>query len=161
MARATAARRLEEAVHELARHGANRRSAALGMLLAPTASVALGTALLALVAVLLTRWPSDPRLGSDLLASGWVGLLGGAAYALWFAFGSTFGRSGGGRGVLLVLDWIFGAGASLLALPWPRSHIRNLLGAEPVLGMPQWSATLALALLGLFCGGAALLRTPR
>jgi hypothetical protein len=60
-----------------------------------------------------------------------------------------------------VLDWILGTGASLLALPWPRAHIKNLLGGEPLLGLPQWSATLALLVIGLFCGSAALLRTPR
>lgn len=161
VARATAARKLEDAVRELARHGADRRWSIAGMLLAPTVVMALSTALLAAFAVLLTRWPADPRLGSDLIASGWVGLLAGIAYTAWFALGSTLGRSGGGRGVLLVLDWIFGTGASLLALPWPRAHIRNLLGAEPVLGLPQWSATLALTLLGLVCVSAALFRTPR
>jgi hypothetical protein len=161
IARATAARRLEDSVRELARHGADRRWSSAGLLLAPTAAVALLTALLAAFAVLLTRWPADPRLAPDLMTSSWVGLLAGAAYAGWFALGSTLGRSGGGRGVLLVLDWILGTGASLLALPWPRAHIKNLLGGEPLLGLPQWSATLALLVIGLFCGSAALLRTPR
>jgi hypothetical protein len=117
--------------------------------------------LLALSAVIATRFPADPRLGADLLACSWIALVAGAAYAAWFALGSTLGRSGGGRGWALVLDWLFGAGASLAALPWPRGHTRNLLGAEPVLGMPQWSATVALFLLGLLYAVVSVVRSPR
>jgi len=48
-----------------------------------------------------------------------------------------------------------------MALPWPRGHLRNLLGAEPILAMPQWSATLALITLGLSYSTLALWRAPR
>lgn len=159
--RITARRRLEDSVHELARHGADRRLATAGLLLVAAAAAALGALLLAELAVLATRWPADPRLAGDLVTSGWIALLAGGAYAAWFALASTLGRSGGGRGWALVVDWVFGAGASLVALPWPRGHVRNLLGAEPVFGMPQWSATAALFAMALLYGLFALARSPR
>ncbi len=58
-----------------------------------------------------------------------------------------------------MIDWLLGAGASVLALPWPRAHAANLLGAEPVLGMPQWAATASLIVLGLACATVSVLRS--
>lgn len=31
-----------------------------------------------------------------------------------------------------------------MALPWPKSHVRNLLGGSPVLELSQLSALIAL-----------------
>lgn len=159
LARVTAGRRLEESVREIARHGANRRLATLGVVLLAGVVVAFASVLLTLLAVLATRFPSDPRLLSDLVTSGWIALVAGAAYAAWFALGSTLGRSGGGRGWLLVIDWLLGAGVGVLALPWPRAHAANLLGAAPVLGMPQWAATASLVVLGLSYAALSVLRS--
>jgi hypothetical protein len=161
LARVTQASRLEESVRELARHGADRRQATLGIVSAAAVATALAAALLAVLAVFVARFPADPRLGADLVFGVWIGLLAGAAYAGWFALGSTIGRSGWGRGLALLIDWLLGAGAGVLSLPWPRGHVRNLLGAEPVLSMPQWSATAALALLGLLYAALAIARSPR
>jgi hypothetical protein len=161
LVRVTSARRLEDSVRELARHGADRRQASAGIVLSAATAVALASAVLAELAVFVTRFPADPRLAADLITGAWIGLLSGAAYAGWFAFGSTFGRSGWGRGGALVLDWLLGAGVGLVALPWPRAHVRNLLGAEPVLSMPQWSATAALVVLGLIYAALAVMRSPR
>lgn len=161
LAHATGGRRLEDSVRELARHGADRRMATLGVVGVSVAAVASIAMLLAVLAVVATRFPADPRLGSDVLASAWIALLAGAVYGSWFALGSTLGRSGGGRGWALVLDWLFGTSASLVALPWPRGHVRNLLGSDPVLGMPQWSATAALLVLGAAYGLVSLFRAPR
>jgi hypothetical protein len=55
---------------------------------------------------------------------------------------------------------MLGAGGSAIALPWPRAHILNLLGAEPLLGLPQWSAIVALGLLSFGYLGFALMRAP-
>lgn len=160
VARALGGARVDSAVAELARHGASRRSSTLGVQLALSLVLALAGAMLAALAVLVTRAPADPRLASDLAISSWIGALGGAAYAGCFLFGSTFGTSGGGRFWLLALDWVLGAGTTAVALPWPRGHLMNLLGEPPVLGLPQWSATLALLALCTGFGLLTLWRAP-
>lgn len=161
LSRALDGSRLDRALAEIARHGGSRRQAALGVLTVVALAQASLGALLALLAVVVTRAPADPLLLRDLATSTWIGALGGVTYAAWFLLGSTVGRKGGGRSWGLVLDWVLGAGASAMALPWPRGHLRNLLGAEPILAMPQWSATLALCLLGAIYAGLALWRSPR
>lgn len=161
VARALEATRLEHALAELARYGANRRGAALGLVTAVATSLALAGALLAAVAVVVTRAPADPRLLADLGTSAWIGALAGAAYASLFCLASTFGARGGGRFWALVLDWVLGAGTTAVALPWPRGHVQNLLGAVPVLGMPQWAASVALLLLTAIFAGLTLWRTQR
>jgi hypothetical protein len=161
LGRATAGRRLDESVRELARHGADRRWATAGIVIASAAAAAIGAALLAGLAIVATRFPADPRLASDLWTTAWIGLASGGCYAAWFALASTLGSSGGGRGWALVLDWLLGAGTGLLAVPWPRGHVKNLLGAEPVLEMPQWAAMLALGCLGLLYATVALARVRR
>ena len=160
VSRALAGTRLDSALSEIARHGGSRKSATLGVLLVVVPALALTGATLAAVAVVVTRAPLDPLLVRDAMTSSWIGALGGACYAAWFMLGSTLGRRGGGRGWALALDWVLGAGATAIALPLPRGHLRNLLGAEPILAMPQWSATLALCLLGGLYVGIALWRAP-
>jgi hypothetical protein len=160
VARALDGRRLDQALASLARHGGNRRQAALGVVLVVTPLLAIAGALLAALAVIVTRAPADPLLLSDLRTSSWVGALAGTAYAAWFVLGSTVGRAGGGRIWALVADWVLGAGATAAALPWPRAHVRNLLGAAPVLGMPEWSASLALGALTVIYVALALWREP-
>jgi hypothetical protein len=158
---ATAGRRLDESVRELSRHGANRRWAAGGLVVVAGATLALAAALCASVGVLATRLPGDPQLGRDLLLSSRVGLLAGMSYAAWLALGSTLGGRGGGRGLLLAADWLLGAGTGLLALPLPRGHVRNLLGAPPVLEMSQPAASLALGLLVAIYAGLTFARIRR
>ena len=53
-------------------------------------------------------------------------------YALYFGAASLLGKRGGGRKWALIIDFVLGAGSSALAAPWPRGHVRNLLGGEPV-----------------------------
>jgi hypothetical protein len=160
VARALGGTRLDRAFSELARYGACRRRAAFGALLVLVALLAVAGALVAALAVIVTRAPADPVLVRDLATSTWIGALGGASYAAWFVLGSSFGRNGGGRSWALIIDWVLGAGASAMALPWPRGHLENLLGGEPVLGMPQWSATIALVVLGLVYSLLAIYRSP-
>lgn len=138
--------RLDAALTVIARHGGQRKLAALGLVGACALALAGAGATLAALGVALARG-AGPRLASDLLASSWVGVLGGASYAAWFALGSTVGRRGGGRVWALCIDWVLGSSATLLAAAWPRGHLRNLLGAEPVLGMPQWAGLAALVAL--------------
>jgi hypothetical protein len=132
-------------VSPLARHGADRRAATLGVLGALALTSATAGAVLGVLAALVTHSPSDGRMLADVVACAWGGAVIGAAYAGLFSAGSVFGR--GGRLTALGLDWAFGSGAGVLALPFPRSSARSLLGGEPTLGMSQLTALAVL--LGL------------
>jgi len=161
LGRATGSSRLDAAVWEVARHGGNRRLGAAGLVGVSALFLGLCGAALAALAVLVTRGWGDATLARDVLASAWVGLLGGICYGCWFALAAGFGATGGGRTAALLLDWVLGSGTTALAVLWPRGHLRNLLGAEPVLQMPQWSALVAVLLLSLVYAAAALWRTRR
>lgn len=161
VASATGRVRLDDAVSGLTRWGARRNATALGMVSACMAIAAVLGALLAGLGVVVARVPSDGAFATDLATSSWLGLLAGGAYAALFCFGATFGARGGGRLVLLAIDWILGASAGTAAVPVLRGHVRNLLGAEPVLGMPQWAALLCLLGIGTVCASAAIWRSRR
>jgi hypothetical protein len=152
---------VDAAVAELARYGASRRALVVGLIAVLVVTLAASGAVLAALSVVVTRAPADPRLLADLSTSTWIGALAGTAYASAFMLASTMGSKGGGRFWMLLLDWVLGAGTTAVALPWPRGHVRNLLGAAPVMTMPQWSASLALAVLTLACIGLTLWRAPR
>ena len=142
--RACAGSSLREALFPLTRHGLDRRPLALGFTL-PPALLAMGFGGVAsLFVVLLTRGFSDPRVVSDAAMSIWIGLLSGAAYAAAFTGASALGRRGQGRTWLLVADFLLGAGSSFLAFPWPKGHVRNLLGGASVLELSQQGALFAL-----------------
>ncbi|HXX70589.1 MAG TPA: hypothetical protein VEK07_25625 [Polyangiaceae bacterium] len=108
-----------------------------------TACCACGAALCGAVAA-LAHGAGDPPRAHDALVSAYVGGLGGAAYACWFACGAAFGRRGGGRPIALVLDWLLGAQDGTTALFTPRAHVRNLLGGAPPLHFPERASALAL-----------------
>lgn len=148
--------RLDRSVDAVARYGASRRSAVLGLLLGAVLCMALLGALLAAVALLGAR-PQALRV--ELRASTEIGFIAGTVYALWFAAASLFGRRGGGRKWALLVDFVLGTGSSLLALPYPRAHLRNLLGGRPPLNCSQSSAWLTLAALGILCASWCLSRT--
>ena len=154
-------RRLDEVFSELAQHGADRRLLALGQ---AAASIVLCLAIGVLVGtltVLSARGLHDPAMWHDVWASASVGALAGAAYACWFSFGASFGQRGGGRTAFLLLDWVLGSSASLLALPLPRAHILNLLGATPPLGISQTVSGLMLLGLTFLLLALAISRIPR
>lgn len=155
------AERLDTTLLPLSRLGFDRRLSALGVFTAVGAAAAVMGAILAATAVMMARGAGDPGLSADLATSAWIGALGGAVYASWLGLGVCVGPRGGGRWALLFLDAWLGTSSSALALVWPRAHLRNLLGADAVLALPQATAVpwllllLALAILG------ALARTPR
>jgi hypothetical protein len=153
--------RLDVALRPLARHGADRRSATLGLVAATALRVAALGAACASFAVLVARGHLDGRGFIDAMNSAWIGALGGAVYVAWFSLGSVFGKSGGGRSVALALDWIFGSAPHALAMPWPRAHLRSLLGGELVVGLPEWQSTVALYLLAAVYLVATALRVAR
>lgn len=158
MERSADGRRLDEALDELARCGADRRGAALGLLAACAAATAAAATALALLGVVTARGLADPGLGADLLSSAWIGAAAGVAYTCWFALGSCFGRRGGGRFWALALDWVLGSATTVVAAPWPRGQIRNLLGGAPVLALAQWQGGVVLGLLSVAYLGVSLWR---
>ena len=158
--RVCAGQRLSRSVDAVARYGSNRRAALLGLLLASAVTMALLSALLTVVALLGARLPTDPGLYRELRSSLGIALLAGSVYALWFAAAAAFGQRGGGRKWALIFDFVFGAGSSALALPWPRAHVRNLLGGEPPVGWSQGSAWLALTVIAVLCVGLSVARAP-
>jgi hypothetical protein len=131
----------------LANFGASPgRVAIFAVTVAVSASGFLGGGLGALVDA-LAHGPLDPPLAQDLARAFAGGALGGAAYAAFFALGASFGARGFGRSVLLVLDWIFGAGTSASALFTPRAHVRSLLGGSAPLDVPGRASFAALVIM--------------
>ncbi|MGK4005946.1 hypothetical protein WMF31_25215 [Sorangium sp. So ce1036] len=149
---ADAARRttLRDAAWPAARFGAPSHHVALGIALATALAGALVGALLALAVVVIARSPGDAPFVRDVLISGWVGALTGAAYAGWFSFGATFLRHGRGRFVLLAADFLLGGSAGVAGALLPRGHAVNLLGGPAPLGLGQPASAGLLALSALF-----------
>jgi hypothetical protein len=152
---------LRGALHPLARHGLNRYPLTLGLAIPPAVLVAGFAALSSLPVVFITRGFADAALGRDLVSCVWIGLVAGLAYVAAFVGASGYGRRGQGRVWLLAADFILGAGSSLAAMPWPRGHVRNLLGGAPVLELSQWSALLMLLGTSFACLWLGMLRTER
>jgi len=138
--RACAASSVQAAAFPLARHGMNRSGLMLGLLLPASALGVAFAAASGIAVVTLTRGASDPAWVRDSLASVWIGGVAACAYSAAFLGASAFGRRGQGRLWLLGADFLLGAGSSFLALPWPKGHVRNLLGGAPVLELSQAAA---------------------
>lgn len=153
--------RLDDAVRSLARHGVNRRSAVLGVVVRTSLHVAIVGAVLGLFGVAAARGQLNSAALTDALIAAWVGAIGGLAYTAWLSLGSLLGRRGGGRLLLLLVDFSVGAGSSAAAAPWPRSHVRSLIGGDLVLGMPAWESSLLLALLAALYVLLCLVRVQR
>ena len=152
--------RLDMAATPLARFGPSRRAIALGLILASAIGSALIGGAAGAIAAALAHDPTAPAAFADALSSAWIGALGAAAYAAYFAFGATYGRSGGGRFAVLVADALLGSTAGIGAVLTPRAHIQNLLGGEPPMLMTQHASTASLALMTAFVTALALLRCP-
>lgn len=161
VARACGGSSLREGLLPLARHGLDRRALTLGLLIPPAVLAAGFGGLSGLLVVLVTRGPSDPKLLSDAGTCLWIGIVSGGVYVAALLGASAWGRRGQGRVWLLAADFVLGAGDSFLAFPWPKGHIRNLLGGSAVLELSQLAATLALVgtSFAFLCWGT--LRTPR
>jgi hypothetical protein len=152
VARATfAGRSMVASTAPLVAFGAAPWRGALASICVATLATALVGASLAATVALIAHGSADPPLGRDAIASAYAGGLGGAAYAAWFALGTTVGRRGGGRLVFLAADWLLGAGNTTAALVTPRAHLRNLLGgAAPLSISERSSATLMVALVVVY-----------
>lgn len=158
--RMLAKRRLAQHLLPIVRHGGRPASAAFGLVLALTSTLALGGAALGGITAATAHGFRDGPWIIDSLTSAWVGSLGGMVYATCFLSASSFGKRGGGRLVFLALDGVLGLSNGVLAIPWPRTHIRSLLGGEPPLGLSQ-SVSLLILLLVLLMGVALALRRAR
>jgi hypothetical protein len=157
--RACAGQRLERSVEGVARYGTNRRAALLGVLLASALCSAIVGALFTVAALLGAHATYSTSVLADMRTSVGIALIAGAVYALYFGAASLLGKRGGGRKWALIIDFVLGAGGSALAAPWPRGHVRNLLGGEPVVELSQLNAWLALSVIGVLCAALSLLRT--
>jgi len=125
------------------------------------AGCALVGALLAAAVAVLAHGADDPAPAADALASAYAGSLGGGTYGAWFLLGATFGKRGGGRTWLLVVDWLLGFGTGATALVVPRGYVRSLLGGSSPLDLSGRACSAALFALGLLCVLLALRRSRR
>lgn len=134
--------------------GARRGHAALApFVVAMLASAALcGVAGAACVG--LAREATAPW--RDVFTTTWVAALGGASYAAVFVASSSFGKSGGGRNVVLAIDFIVGAGGGLGGALTIRGHLRNLLGGAAPLELGQRASSVALVAFGAIAIAVAL-----
>jgi hypothetical protein len=157
LARCLIPTRPEDAVGALAQFGVSRRTALAGRVLVLfTSQAALGL-LLGLVTVVV----AGPTMAwsRELLSIVWIAPLGALAFGAVLLLGASFGPKG--AVVALLLDWVFGNGTGAFALPWPRAHIRSLLGGMPVLELVQLQSGLLLWAIVVFGALGALSRTPR
>lgn len=157
---ALAGQAFEQAINPLARHGGSGREAAVGASFCVCVLLAGYGAALGALTVLVSRDGGDVRLVADAWASSWIGAVAGLAYGAWYTLASTLGKRGGGRITFLLTDWVLGASAGFLAVPFPRAHIRNLLGGTPAVELSQAAALVALVLGSAlaWCLGAVRLR---
>lgn len=149
-----------------ARQGDSRRVYALGRLTFPAVLASAVGVVAGSFAVALSLASSDPlghvRAGSTTSFFVLVGsaVLAAAAYtgALGLAqlVGGTWARAG-----FLFVDWLLGSTNGFLALPWPRAHVRALLGGAPVLGLSASQSGEWLLALTLLCALLYVLRLPR
>lgn len=162
LAHALSPKRLDEAAAPLARFGAPRRAVALGFVLSTALSSALLAASIAVATAFFANDPLAPALSDDLPAAAWIGLLTGAAYGALFSLGATFGARGGGRSLVLILDFVLGGSLGLLGALTPRSHALNLLGAPPPLeGLSQGASAAALVAMAITGAALAIYRCAR
>jgi hypothetical protein len=154
-------RRFGRSARIVSRHGGSALLSSLGQIAALASALSIGAASIACAALLSAYSPMDPRLWPDLAATLPIALLAGVTYAAWYALAASFGAEGGGRKWLLGFDWVLGASNGVLALPWPRAHLRNLLGGAPVLEMSQPQALGVLVVGTSLAMVIALVRSKR
>lgn len=133
-----------------ARHGVDRRRFALGrvafcaalvsVLMLPCAALAFAASR----AVFTTSGGWAMPLATVALAAA----LGALSYTVSFGLAQLLAGNVG-RASYLLLDWLLGSGVGVAALPWPRAHLRSLLGGPAVTGMSATQAGLFLFCLTL------------
>ncbi len=135
---------LSRSTRALVAFGATPFRVALGSIAVAMVVAGALSSIVGLLVAVLGHGEGDPPLLRDALATAWVAFLGGAAYGGAFAFGSSFGKRGGGRAVVLALDWVLGSGSETAALITPRAHLRSLLGGDAVASLSGHASALCL-----------------
>lgn len=161
VAAALGSQSLASSVAPLVTFGAPPARAATITVIFAMGIAALPAAILGAIVARLAHGVDDPPAARDALVSAYVGALGAASYAAYFSMGASLGRRGGGRAVLLVVDWLLGSNQTALALVTPRGHLRNLLGGAPPFGLDERGSALALAAIGAVCALIAIRRSRR
>ena len=149
---------LRDVVWPVARFGVARQSVALGVTFANALACAASVMFLALVTIVFAHGPSSGALAHDLMTTGWIALLTGAAYGAWFSLGSALGKRGGGRVVVLALDFVLGK-LGLLGALFPRIHAESLLGLEASAALSQPASSVMLATITFVVSGLVYLKT--
>lgn len=142
-----------------ARYGASRLMVALGALAVVALTIALTSAVASAAVVLVAHSSqgSDAPIGADAVTTAGIAALTGCVYAAALSFGASFGRRGGGRVVVLALDFVIG-GAGVVGFLFPRGHGLNLLGLDVGAVSPRGSS-IALVVLAVAWSGLAALRS--
>ena len=154
-------RSLAASTAQLVRFGASPgRVAAVTVGVAVLAGVVVGAVLASAVA-LLAHGSSDPPVARDALESAYAGALGGGAYTAWFALGACFGKRGGGRTLLLVVDWVLGLGRGPVAVVTLRAHLRSLFGGTAPMDWSGRASAAALVVIAIVCVAVAVRRASR
>lgn len=100
---------------------------------------AIACAVTAAIGVVLVRGTTP-----DLAIAIWVGALGGATYAAYFALGSAFGPKGSGRGFVLFANWFLANAGTAGTCLSPYAQIRSLLGGPKA---AEWSQRASSGIL--------------
>ena len=157
---------LDALMHALwVRHGAERRAFALGRLAFPMALTGGIVLLGGSLALALSSAVSDPTsslpvgLATNGLALIAIAALGAASYVACLGLAQLLAGAWG-RALFLLADWLLGSGSGAAALPWPRAHLRTLLGGQAVLGFGALSSLEVLTLLSTLCLLLYLRRVP-
>jgi hypothetical protein len=145
----------------LVRLGASPARVAWATVLVTVLASALVCGLLGAAVAGVAHGSQDPPRVEDSVHVLAFGALAGAAYAAYFLVGGAFVAGLWGRALLLVVDWILGAGVGAFALLTPRAHLRNLLGGEPPFEAEPWESLAALAVIVVLCGVLATRRGAR
>lgn len=136
--------KLRDATWPVARFGAPRSRVALGLVGAAMLVSAVVSMVLSVTAVAVAHRDGGASLPADLATSAWIGALTGAAYAAWLSLGASFGRFGGGRNVILALDFVLGR-TDVFGVVFPRGNAANLLGFSAPLELGQRASSALLA----------------
>jgi hypothetical protein len=148
-----------------ARYGGDRRKYALGRQALAAALPGAITASAGVLAIGLGSAVSAPGVAlpvsvANLFTVIWIALLGGLSYGACFGLVQSYaGRTGGT--LFLVADWVFGSGTSSLAMPWPRGHLRALIGGAAPLALSPRDAALSLFVIALAATALYARRLPR
>jgi hypothetical protein len=151
-------RSLRETVAPLVAFGATPLRAARSVVTLGVAACAVLCAAVGAASICMAHGPGDPPLVHDALATAWACAWGGAAYGALFACGSSLGRRGAGRALLLVADWIGGRGDGIVAAFTPRAHLRNLLAGPSPLDLGPCASLAAMAALVVVFSAVAIRR---